>query len=323
MKRNPLRTDNPRMGRFRLTRLTRLTAVCTLMFAGPMSIRANAAPSSPITGLVIFNEFNSVNDGNGNDYFELLVIKDGLDLRGLRVTNNELRRDRLNNGEAVYIFDQAPYLESVPKGTTIAVWTSSSGVALDIAVDPKKGDWKLALAPGTGVNVGTDGLGGTVKTGLKSEDQLYLYLAGPDGSSAGIDNVYLDFISWDESNAASSPGGSVSSARAPDGAEAAEAPKDRDDSEGIELPAPAAYLVGQSCTALLTESGRNWSIHNKAPGAAPSTPGMQNVNQDLNNCRAATVVVPLGDPKIGLSGLGLLGAGIVVAAIRRRKQHMP
>lgn len=162
---------------------------------------AVAAPgSSPAAGSVILNEFNSVNNADGNDYFELLVIKDGLDLRGLRVTNNELRSNRLNNGEAVYVFDASPYLENVPKGTTIGVWTSSTGVTTDTTVNPKAGDWKLVLASGSGVSTSTDGLGGSVRVGFKTEDQLYVYLPGPDGTSAGTDNVFLDFVSWDESN---------------------------------------------------------------------------------------------------------------------------
>jgi hypothetical protein len=267
---------------------------------------AVAAPGAPpASGTVIFNEFNSVNNANGNDYFELLVIKDGLDLRGLRITNNELRSNRLNNGEAVYVLDAAPYLENVPKGTTLGVWTSPSGVATDTTVNPQAGDWKLVLSPGTGITTSTDGLGGSVRTGLKTEDQLYLYLPGPDGTSAGTDNVYLDFVSWDESNA-TPPEAAQTPARAFD--------------ENVELAAPAAFLTGNDCVGQAVASARNWSLHTSASNAGPSSPGLQNVNQDLNNCRAATVVVPIGDPGVGLGALAVLGSGLGVIIIRRRRK---
>jgi hypothetical protein len=266
---------------------------------------AVAAPgTAPMAGSVIFNEFNSVNNAVGNDYFELLVIKDGVDLRGLRVTNNEMRSNRLNNGETVYVFDTSPYLESVPKGTTIGVWTSSNGVTTDTIVNPQAGDWKLVLSPGVGVTTSTDGLGGSVRTGLKTEDQLYLYLPGPDGTSAGTDNVYLDFVSWDESNA-TPPEAAQTPARAFD--------------ENVELAAPAGFLTGNDCVGQAVASARNWSLHTSAANSGPSSPGLQNVNQDLNNCRAATVVVPIGDPGVGLGGLALLGSGALVVLIRRRR----
>ena len=49
-----------------------------------------AAGTPPAVGDVIFNEYASDNDANGNDFFELLVLRDHVDLRGLRVTDNEL-----------------------------------------------------------------------------------------------------------------------------------------------------------------------------------------------------------------------------------------
>lgn len=291
----------------RLKKVALSATIGASALTGTIASSALAAPGvAPASGDVIINEFNSVNTADGNDYFELLVIRDGTDLRGLRVTNNELRSNRLNNGEAVYVFDASPYLETVPKGTTIGVWTSSAGVTVDTTVNPKAGDWKLVLSPGTGVTTSVDGLGGSVRKGFKSEDQLYLYLPGPDGTSAGTDNVYLDFVSWDESN--SEPG------------ETAQTPALRSIDDSVELPGPAGYLTGNDCVGLASPGARNWGLHKSASNTGPSSPGLQNQNQDLNNCRAATVVVPIGDPAVALGGIGLLGSGVLVALLRRRRQ---
>src|SRR6476469_3694086 len=74
-----------------------------------------AAGTPPAAGDIIFNEYASDNDANGNDFFELLVLRDNLDLRGLRVSDNEVDGSGvLNNNEAVFIFGQDAYLESVP-----------------------------------------------------------------------------------------------------------------------------------------------------------------------------------------------------------------
>ena len=291
----------------RLKKVALSATIGASALTGTIASSALAAPGvAPASGDVIINEFNSVNTADGNDYFELLVIRDGTDLRGLRVTNNELRSNRLNNGEAVYLFDASPYLATVPKGTTIGVWTSSAGVTVDTTVNPKAGDWKLVLSPGTGVTTSVDGLGGSVRKGFKSEDQLYLYLPGLDGTSAGTDNVYIDFVSWDESN--SEPG------------ETAQTPALRSIDDSVELPGPAGYLTGNDCVGLASPGARNWGLHKSASNTGPSSPGLQNQNQDLNNCRAATVVVPIGDPAVALGSIGLLGSGVLVALLRRRRQ---
>ena len=154
------------------------------------------ASTTPVAGDIIFNEFSADNDANGNDFFELLVLTDNLDLRGLRVSDNEVTGVTLNNNESVFVFGTDAYLNNVPKGTLIAVWTLSTGVTTDTSTNPASGDWKMVLAPGTGVTTGVDGLGGSVNTGLStSGEALYLYLPGPDGNSAGTDNIYLDYIS--------------------------------------------------------------------------------------------------------------------------------
>src|SRR5262249_45375424 len=138
------------------------------------------AGTPPAADDIIFNEYASDNDANGNDFVELLVMRDGVDLRGLRFSDNELMSGALNNGEAVFVFGNDDFLASVPKGTLIAVYMLAVGITTDTVVNPAAGDWKMVLAPGTGVTASTDGLGGALNVGLATGGEaLYLYLPGP------------------------------------------------------------------------------------------------------------------------------------------------
>lgn len=183
-------------------------AVAFALMAEPSTSPTFALGAAPGAGDIVINEYASDNNANENDFFELLVLADAVDLRGLRVTDNELGRGgSLNNGESVFVFGSDGYLASVPRGTVIAVWTSAAGVATDTVVSAAGRDWKMVLAPGTGVAVGDDRLGGAINPGLSNDgDALYVYLPGADGSSAGTDNVYLDFVSWEDDQAAAPPG---------------------------------------------------------------------------------------------------------------------
>lgn len=256
--------------------------------------RANASRSKntdrlapPVAGDVIFNEYAADNDANGNDFFELLVITDNLDLRGMRVTDNEYVGTTLNNGEAVFVFGTDSYLASVPKGTTIAVWTISTGVATDTTVNPAASDWKMVLAPGTGVTVSADGLGGTTNTGFStSGEAFYLYLPGPDGTSAGTDNIYLDFIS--------SEGGGT----APPGI------------TNLNLPSLSDNAYYRGNTASGNDTATNWTTYDFPP-VSPNvpTPGDANPNQDLSNLRALsgnppTIVENTVSPLVNLAATG-------------------
>jgi hypothetical protein len=299
-----------------------LVAATLVTAAAGLGTGAEAQVSNqPSVGSVVFNEFNSVNNSNGADYFELLVLGDGVDLRGLRVSDNELIIDdsnadrafvegadaaqtaevleaadsnpgrpgsptELNSGESVFVLENKAYLQSVPKGTVITVWTTPAGVTTDTTVDQSVGDWTLVLAPGTGVTVTGDGLGGPVKTELRtSGDALYLYLPGADGDSAGSDNIYLDFVSWDR-DGAEPPIGLVD----------------------VNLPASAdaAYLIGSGCSPTANDSVANWVSHSRPPGEAPSTPGSANAGQDLAACRGDTVEVPLVAKPVAMAAGGVL-----------------
>jgi predicted extracellular nuclease len=223
-----------------------------------------AAPAQLSPGDIIFNEYVSDNDANGNDFFELLVLKDNADLRGLRVSDNELIGGVLNNNESVFIFGNDAFLSSVPKGTTIAVWTSNVGVTTDTTVNPAANDWKMVLAPGTGVTTSVDGLGGSVNTGLSTGGEaLYLYLPGADGNSGGTDNIYLDFVSF-EADGGDAPPGLVD----------------------LNLPSVAdnAYYTGN--TAAGNDSAANWVTYDfTGTSSTIPTPGDANPGQDLSALR--------------------------------------
>jgi FG-GAP-like repeat len=246
-------------------------------------------------GDVIFNEFVSDNNTNlstGNDYFELLVLTDGADLRGLRVSDNEITptsNNALNINESVYTFGQDSYLQSVAKGTVIAVYTNPANLSVQTNIDTTAsaaaGDWKLVLQDGSGVTISTDGLGGSLNPGLSTTGEgLYLYLPGADGNSGGTDNIYLDYISY-----------GIDSAEAPTGLVDLNLPDSGSTTPAI-LPAlPQAdegYYIGN--TAAGNDLAANWITYDT--GAAGSsntiaTPGEANVGQDLSSLRIITPAI--------------------------------
>ena len=186
----------------------RLIVIALIVLLPATSRAVSQAASPPAAGDVIINEYASDNDAKDNDFFELLVLRDNVDLRGLRVTDNELVKGALNNGEAVFVFGTNPFLSAVPRGTIIAVWSATAGVTTDTVVNPAASDWKMVLAPGTGVAISADGLGGATNGGLSNNgDSIYVYLPGPNGNSSGTDNVYLDFVSWEKDDNADAPPG--------------------------------------------------------------------------------------------------------------------
>jgi predicted extracellular nuclease len=231
----------------------------------------SAVGATPTVGDIIFNEYAAHNYANGNDFFELLVLKDGLDLRGLRVSDNELTGGALNNNESVFVFGNDAFLSNVPSGTLIAVYTLATGVATDTVVNPVLGDWTMVLAPGTGVTASVDGLGGSLNTGLaQGGDALYLYLPGPDGTSAGTDNVYLDFVSWgSQSPTPDAPGGIANL--------------------HLSSSFENAYFTGH--TAAAADIAANWAGYSGVP-TAQSTPGAPNPGEDLSAIRFGGPLTP-------------------------------
>jgi hypothetical protein len=235
----------------------RSLSIVVLLLSAPLP----AAP--PVPGDIIVNEYASDNDAKDNDFFELLVLREGVDLRGLRVTDNELIKGAFNNGESVFVFGDDAFLSAVPRGTLIAVWTSNAGVTPDTSLDPAAGDFKLVLAPGTGVAVSIDGLGGATNVGLSNNgDSIYVYLAGPNGTSAGNDNVYLDFVSWENDDNAAPPSGMADL--------------------NLTSVADNAYYTGVSAPGNDVPTG--WVRYDTGEKAKP-TPGEPNPGQNLDAVR--------------------------------------
>lgn len=241
-----------------LLRLTLLVALLVLLLpARPV------AAAAPAIGDVIFNEYRSTDDANFNEFFELLIIGDSVDLRGVRVSDNELADENgtLNTGEAVFIFNDEPYLASLPAGTIVTVWIKLDGVTPDTTLDPLNDDWALVLTHDAGINNAlTDGLGGSRVVGLDTNDALYLYLPGADMDSTGS-NDYLDFILWN--NAVAAKPAALG---------------------GLSLAGTAtnAYFTGSSLSA--KNDGANW-VTSDASGVANATPGAANPGQDLSALR--------------------------------------
>ena len=233
------------------------------MSARPAQARSTAEPTvgtTPVLGDIIFNEYAT----DGSDFVELLVLAPNLDLRGLRITDNELMTGTLTTGESVFTFSNDAFLSEVPGGTVIGVWrVATTTNPVDTTVNAAASDWKLLLAPGTGIITGTDGLGGSNNPTLATtEEAVYLYLPGPDGTSAGTDNVYLDFLAWEGGDGAQTPTGLTY----------------------INLPSLADNAFYTGLTALGNDVPTNWSRYNGAPTAL-TTPGEPNPGQDLSSLR--------------------------------------
>lgn len=263
-----------------LTLLAFCLSLCTA--TEPRPLYAAEAGVTPTVGAVIFNEYAADDNANGADFFELLVIANGVDLRGVRVTDNELSNGVLTPNEAVYRFGNDTFLANLPSGALIAVWSTTAGVTTDTVINPAANDWKLVLAPGVGVTVTDDGLGGGSNAGLAvSGEALYLYRPGPDGNSAGSDNLYLDFLAYEADR---SP--------APTGLAALYFPSFADN----------GYFTGNTATA--ADLTTNWVLANEL---GMETPGDPNPTQDLSGLRTGVTesapAITSHTPLAGSSGV--------------------
>ena len=106
------------------------------------------------TPSIVLNEWNAVEEGayldddgedralgrvagNGGDWIELVVLEDGLDLRGWRLAMRDRTGDR---GELT--FTDATVLAELRAGTILTV---AEDLPEDTAYDPERGDWRLHL----------------------------------------------------------------------------------------------------------------------------------------------------------------------------------
>jgi hypothetical protein len=159
---------------------------------------APARPDAPRPNDAIFDEL-WIND-NGTryaslggrpiegDWFELLVVRDKLDMRGWRVTDNDTKTA---TDEGSLIFPRAPAFAAVPRGTVILVIateneTNAANFPRD---DLDASDGRMILYVGNGtLDAETDpgfGIG-------RSNDNLALLAPRPTGSFA--DDVGIDFV---------------------------------------------------------------------------------------------------------------------------------
>ena len=122
-------------------------------FTTPTPATGNAASATPL----FLNEYNAVSPtkllassgtdtywgrilGNGGDWFELVVVKDHLDLRGWQVVVRD-------NGvtQQPLIFTEAPFLADLRSGTILTV---AADLASNVSFNPSAGDWWINLRSG-------------------------------------------------------------------------------------------------------------------------------------------------------------------------------
>ena len=122
------------------------------------------------------------------DWFEILVVRDKLDMRGWRITDNDTKTA---TDEGSLIFPRTPAFAAVPRGTVILVIaTENESNAANFPrdeLDASNGRMILYVGNGT-LDTTTDpgfGLG-------RSNDNLVLLAPGPTDSFA--DDVGIDFV---------------------------------------------------------------------------------------------------------------------------------
>jgi hypothetical protein len=159
---------------------------------------APAPPEAPHPNDAIFNEMWLNDDGtryaslNGRplegDWFEILVVRDKLDLRGWRITDNDTK---IATDEGSLILPRTPAFAAVPRGTVILVIATEneSNAANFSRDDLDASDGRMILYVGNGtLDTTTDpgfGIG-------RSNDNLALLAPGP--TDAFADDVGIDFV---------------------------------------------------------------------------------------------------------------------------------
>jgi hypothetical protein len=159
---------------------------------------APAPPEAPHPNDAIFNEVWLNDNGTRyaslggrpieGDWFELLVVRDKLDLRGWRITDND---SKMATDEGSLILPRIPAFAAVPRGTVILVIaTENESNASNFPHDDlDASDGRMILYVGNGaLDTITDpgfGIG-------RSNDNLVLLAPGP--TDAFADDVGIDFV---------------------------------------------------------------------------------------------------------------------------------
>lgn len=152
---------------------------------------------------VIFNEYwvndngtvyTTVGGGIVGDWVELMTVRDGLDLRGWRVTNNltKTQQDGDNTNGGSVLLPNIASLASVPAGTIILIVNevNATNAATFPADDLDPSDQRLRFYAGNGNLDTTTDPGFAIGTG---NEALILLAPGPTSSFA--DDIGVDFIS--------------------------------------------------------------------------------------------------------------------------------
>lgn len=151
---------------------------------------------------VIFNEYwlndnesiypSLANRAIDGDWIELLVVRDGVDLRGWRITNNKTISEGgadLTGGSI--IFPNADFLQSLPSGTIVLLITKTSDANAD-SFPSDEIDWakkRIIFYVGNGnLDLATDP-GFSVPTGNTA-----LVLLAPNMTADFSDDIGVDFI---------------------------------------------------------------------------------------------------------------------------------
>ncbi|CAN5227385.1 hypothetical protein BH09SUM1_BH09SUM1_11530 [soil metagenome] len=149
---------------------------------------------------VIFNEY-WVNDNStthtigaiDGDWLELLVVKDGVDLRGWRVTNNQTKTQQsaTDDGDGSLIFPQLASIADLRSGTIILVVTSANlaNAAAFPADDLDASDRRLVFYRGNGNLDDTTDAGFGIGNGNEA-----LTLLAPGPTAAFADDIGVDVI---------------------------------------------------------------------------------------------------------------------------------
>lgn len=160
------------------------------------------APSSVQPNDVIFNEYwvndnvtdyASVSGAMEGDWFELLVVADGTDLRGWRVTNNPTKTEQgaVDDGNGSLIFPDSTAISDLRSGTFVLVVSSTNTTndATFAADDLDASDRRLVFYRANGnLDDATDpgfGIG-------NNNEAIVLLAPGPTASFA--DDIGVDFI---------------------------------------------------------------------------------------------------------------------------------
>ncbi len=285
--------------------LFRSAAICTAIGAAltlGVSVPAFAG-AAPAPGDIIINEYIS-DDYNGADYVELLTLKAGLNIQGLRISDNELTAAQVwgdANESAIALSSTETGFDNLPAGTRIVIWT---GAAATATTDLNGADGTIVVKPGAGAALET---GCGANSGFATAgDAIYVFLPGPDGGSGCVgagavgsaaDNVYLDFLRYETGqNPIPVPPTGLAD---------------------IDLPSLAdnAYYCG--ITAAGNDVVANWVRYDgPTPVAGQTTPGLS--NGDLACQNLAGVDVPVANYRVAVL-FGALGLGGAAALAGRRR----